>query len=64
MALTEKKKASNARWDAENLKRMSLALPVALFARLQEAVSRTGGSMNGFIREAIQEKIDREAPEK
>lgn len=62
MALSEKKKASNARWDSVHLKRLSVAIPAELFTRLQAAVN--GGSVNGFIRQAIEEKIAREAPEK
>lgn len=60
MALSEKKKASNAKWDNENLKRMSLAVPVALYERMQARVEQTGESMNGFIKRALIETLDRD----
>ncbi|MBQ2013312.1 MAG: hypothetical protein II206_11065 [Bacteroidaceae bacterium] len=53
MALSEKKKASNERWDRENLKRMSLAVPVDLHERMQAHIKQSGESMNGFIKRAI-----------
>lgn len=60
MALSEKKKASNAKWDAANLKRMSLAVPVDLHERLTAHTQETGESVNGFIKRAIEETISRE----
>ena len=60
MALSEKKKASNEKWDAKNLKRMSLALGVDEYERLRAYLDQTGESMNGFIRRAIAEKLDRD----
>lgn len=61
MPLSEKKKASNAKWDRENLKRMSIALPVGDYAGLKEHIERTGESANGFIRRAIKETIAEDA---
>lgn len=60
MPLTEKKKASNAKWDAANLKRMSLAVPVDLHDRMREHVKETGETVNGFIKRAIDETIIRD----
>ncbi len=57
MPLTEKKKASNAKWDSVNLKRMSLAVPVELHEKLTAHVKTTGESVNGFIKRAIDETI-------
>ena len=62
MALSEKKKASNAKWDSENLKRMSLAVPVEMYERMQARIEQTGETMNGFIKRSIVETLDREAP--
>lgn len=62
MALTEKKKASNAKWDMKNLKRMSLAVPLELYERMQSRVKQTGETMNGFIKRAVSELLDREEP--
>lgn len=58
MPLTEKKKASNAKWDSVNLKRMSLAIPVELYDRMTDHIK--GESVNGFIKRAIEEKISRD----
>lgn len=58
--MTEKKKASNAKWDAANLKRMSLAVPVDLHDRMREHVKETGETVNGFIKRAIDETISRD----
>lgn len=60
MALSESKRKSNAKWDAANLKRLSLAVPVDLFQRMSEHAAEKGESMNGFIKRAIQELLDNE----
>lgn len=60
MPLTEKKKASNAAWDSKNLKRMSLAMRIDLYERMKSHLDKTGESANGFITNAISEKLDRE----
>ncbi len=60
MPLTDKKKASNAKWDAANLKRTSLAIPVDLYDRMQEHVKVTGETVNGFIKRSIDETISRD----
>lgn len=62
MALSEKKKASNAKWDSENLKRMSLAVPVEMHERMQARIEQTGETMNGFIKRSITETLDKETP--
>lgn len=60
MPLSEKKKASNAKWDAVNLKRLSLAVPCSLHDRMKEYTERTGETMNGFIKRAILEALEKE----
>ena len=60
MALTEAKKAAIAKWDAVNLKRMSLAVPVTLHTQMAEHIQGTHETMNGFIRRAIEETIERD----
>lgn len=61
MPLSEKKKASNAKWDSANLKRLSLALPVADYERMQEHIKKTGETQNGFIKRAIQETVSNDS---
>lgn len=55
--LSEKKRASNAKWDAANLKRMSLAMPLELFGKMQSHIEETKETMNGFIKRAIVETL-------
>lgn len=57
MALSEKKRISNANWDRENMKRMSLALRSDEYAQLKEHIQQTGENANGFIRRAIASTI-------
>ena len=57
MALSEKKKASNSRWDKDHLKRMSLAMRTDLYERMQQHITETGESANGFINRAIEEAL-------
>ena len=61
MPLSEKKKASNAKWDAKNLKRLSLAVPCELYDRMQTHTQKTKETMNGFIKRAIEETIEKES---
>ena len=59
MPVSEKKKASNAKWDQANLCRMSLAVPVDLRKQMSTYIAQSGESMNGFIKRAIMEALDR-----
>ena len=58
MPITEKKKASNARWDTANLKRLSLAMRTEDFQRMREHLDATRETTNGFINRAIEETIE------
>ena len=60
MAVSEKKKASNAAWDSKNIKRTSLALRVELYQQMTEHIETTGEKVNAFITRAIKETIERE----
>ena len=61
---TEAKKASNKKWDSANLDRMSLALPAGSKERITIAAAAAGQSVNAYIGQAINERIEREANEK
>lgn len=63
MALSEKKRVSNANWDKDNMKRMSLALRIDEYDRLKKHIQQTGENANSFIRRAIAHtiKTDNEA---
>ena len=53
MAISEAKKRGNAKWDAANLDRMSLALPKGKKDAIKAAAALAGESMNQYIGNAI-----------
>lgn len=53
MAVTESRKKANAKWDAANLDRMSLALPKGKKDAIKAAAALAGESMNQYIGNAI-----------
>ena len=55
--LSEAKKRSNLKWDSANLKRLSLAMPIGQYERLKQHLEKVQKTQNGFINEAIDEKI-------
>lgn len=50
---TEKKKASNQRWDAANLDRVSVTLPRGTKERIKEVAAAHGISANRLMQNAI-----------
>lgn len=60
MVMNERKKAANNKWDAANIKRSSIALPVELHERMEAHTKKTGETKNGFIKRAIDETITRD----
>lgn len=60
LALSEKKKASNAKWDQKNLKRISVAFTNTEYTALKNHVEKNNLKINGFIRKAVSEKIEKE----
>ena len=54
---TEAQKKSAKKWDAENLDRISIALPKGMKAEIKAAAGESG-SVNGFIREAVEAKLN------
>lgn len=57
---TDSVKQSNRTWDANNLDRMSLALPRGKKAEIQAAAGRVGESMNQYIKGAIDQRLARD----
>lgn len=57
---TEARKEGNRKWDGENLDRLSIALPKGSKERIKAHAEFKGESMNGFIKRAIKETIERE----
>ena len=59
-------KASNEaqyRYNAKHLKRVPLDLPLDFYAALKSAAESCGSSVNGYIKDALREKIEREEQE-
>lgn len=57
---TEKKRASNQKWDAENLDRISIALPKGRKEIIKDHALQRGESVNAFIIRAVDNQIERD----
>ena len=58
---TEAQKKSAKKWDAENLDRMSIAIPKGMKNQIKEHATQMGDkSANAFINRAIAETMDRD----
>lgn len=57
---TDAQKKSAKKWDAANLDRLSLALPKGRKDIIKAHAEAQGKSVNGFINEAIEEKLERD----
>ena len=55
---TEARRAANAKYESETVERISLVLPKGKKATIKQ---QTGQSVNGFINEAIDEKLEHDA---
>ena len=53
MPISDKKKASNKKWDAANLDRMSYTLPKGQKATVQAAATAAGESVNEYTQRAL-----------
>lgn len=60
MAISEAKKKADEKWKKENVKRYSLLVRNDLHERIMKRIEITGESKNGFIIQAIREKLERE----
>ena len=57
-------KASNEaqyRYNAAHIKRVPLDMQIRDYDRLKDAADKSGESVNGFIKKAINERLEREA---
>lgn len=57
---TEARKTGNRKWDANNLDRMSIAVPKGSKAEIQAHAADMGESANAFINRAIREAMERD----
>lgn len=58
---TDARKENNRKWDAANLDRISLALPKGKKDIIKKAAENVKVSMNQYIEQAIDEKMERDA---
>lgn len=61
MAVSEAKKRANKKWESNNCKQIRLVLPNEQAERLDEYCKENNESKNGFIKQAIDEKLNRES---
>lgn len=60
MPISEKKHASNVKWDSANLERISLAIPKGKGKLIREAAAASGESLNAYITNAAMQRIEKE----
>ena len=53
MSLSERKKASNRKWDSQNLDRMSFTVPKGQKATVEAAAKAAGESVNQYTQRAL-----------
>ena len=58
MALTEKRKESMYKYARENLKRVPLDVQKETYEKITAAAKSAGMSVNGYIKQAITEKME------
>lgn len=52
------------KWQAENCERISLVVKKGRKQSIRDFAAKQGDTLNGFINKAIDEKIQRDTPEK
>ena len=57
---TEAQKESARKWDSNNLDRLSIALPKGSREAIKAAADRAGQSINGYIKQAVDERMERD----
>ncbi len=60
MPVSEKQKQSAYKYKAKNIKRVPLDMQKTDYENLVSISAKSGKSVNGYIKEAIAEKIERE----
>ncbi len=63
MPVSEAQKAATAKYEAKVYDKVLVRLPKGKKAEIEAIVKPSGGSVNGFINEAIDEKLEREKQE-
>ena len=60
ITVSEAQKRANKKWESSNCKQIRLVLPNEQAERLENYCKITNQSKNGFIKAAINEKLNRE----
>ena len=60
MGMTQERKEYLYNYQKEKLKRVPLDMQLSDYERLKEAATRADQTVNGYIKQAIAEKIERE----
>lgn len=63
MPISEKQKQSVYKYKEKNIKRVPLDMQKSDYEKLSDAAAAAGMSVNGYIKEAIVEKMGRVKPE-
>lgn len=63
MAITEAQKQATYKYHKKNIKRVPLDMQKEDYEKLSDAAAVAGMLVNGYIKEAIAEKMGREKPE-
>ena len=61
MGMTQERKEYLYNYQKEKLKRVPLDMQLSDYERLKEAATRADQTVNGYIKQAISEKMEREA---
>lgn len=60
MTLTDAQKKANAKYKKENIKRIPLDVQIEKYDQIKEMATAAGETVNGFIKRAIDERIERD----
>ena len=63
MVYSESSKKAVLKYKKTHYKRIALEMKTEEHEKLKNAASRTGESINGYVRESIRQRIQRESPE-
>ena len=61
MAVSENKKKSNAKWDAENMERLTIKYRKGLTAEIKARAAELGKPVNRYIVDLIRQDMDANA---
>lgn len=59
MSYTKKGYAASVKYKAEKIKRVPLDMQVSFYEKIKAAADQVGESINGYIKEAIRQRMER-----